>query len=294
MDGRNCTHQEELQADANNSDLKGLFMFDMERTGSGTREWSEHSFNIGRGCENNCLYCYARADALRRKQIPTYADWSSESLLKNARLSSYPKKNGVIMFPTTHDISPFYLPHFIRVASLLLEKGNHLLITSKASTLAMDLMVAAFRKFREQILFRVTIGSLDEGDCAFWEQTAPPAAERIEALRMAREAGFVTSVSIEPMLAGRNETIRVIRETYPLVSETIWVGKMNKVRSRVNMSIPENAAAVEGIEVLQCDEQILRLVEDVKRFGMYQVRWKDSIKEVIENAARRDIDGGEE
>jgi len=259
------------------------YMFDKERSGSGTREWSDFSFNIGRGCANNCLYCYARADAMRYGMIKNTSDWPAESLLKNAHLKSYPKKNGVIMFPTTHDITPFYLPDFIRVASMLLEKGNHLLITSKCSTGAMSLMAAAFLQYRELVLFRVTIGSLDEGDCAFWEPGAPLPAERIEALRTAREAGYETSVSIEPMLAGRDETISVIQQVYPLVSETIWVGKMNKVRSRVAMSLPENAAAVEGIEVLQCDGQILRLVEDVRRFGMYKVRWKESIKAIILN-----------
>ena len=258
-------------------------MFDQNRKATGTREWSDSSFNIGRGCENGCLYCYARADALRRKQIQSPLDWTSETLLKNAHLTSYPKRNEVIMFPTTHDISPFYLPHFIRVASMLLEKGNRLLITTKADTLAMDLMTVAFRQYREQVLFRVTIGSLDEGDLLFWEPGAPPGVERIEALQMARKAGYETSVSIEPMLAGRHETIDVIHEIYPLVSETIWVGKMNKARNRADMSIQENRAAVEGIEVLQCDGEILRLVEDVKRFGMYQVRWKDSIRGVIES-----------
>ena len=99
-------------------------MFDKERTGTGTREWSDFSFNIGRGCANNCLYCYARADALRFGLIKSPAEWLSETLTKNAHLSSYPKKDGVIMFPTTHDITPFYLPDFIRVAHSLLEKGT--------------------------------------------------------------------------------------------------------------------------------------------------------------------------
>jgi DNA repair photolyase len=258
-------------------------MFDKERSGSGTREWSEYSHNIGRGCSNNCLYCYARADAVRYRMIKNISDWPTETLLKNAYLKSYPKKNGVIMFPTTHDITPFYLPHFIRVALLLLEKGNHLLITSKASLVSMSLMAATFLDYQDRVLFRVTIGSLDDGDCSFWEPGAPLPAERLAALRVAREAGYETSVSIEPMLAGRDETMQVIYEVYPLVSETIWVGKMNRVRSRVNMMTPENAAAVEGIEVLQCDGQILRLVEDVRRFGMYKVRWKDSIKAIMKD-----------
>jgi hypothetical protein len=41
-----------------------------------------------------------------------------------------------------------------------------------------------------------------------------------------------------------------------------------------------HAAEVEGIGVLQYDKEILRLVEDVRRFGMYKVRWKESIRQV--------------
>ena len=36
---------------------------------SGTKEWSVSSVNCITGCEHNCRYCYARANALRFKRI---------------------------------------------------------------------------------------------------------------------------------------------------------------------------------------------------------------------------------
>lgn len=41
--------------------------FDSKRTGTGTAEWAEVNVNICRGCVNNCLYCYAAANAKRYK-----------------------------------------------------------------------------------------------------------------------------------------------------------------------------------------------------------------------------------
>jgi len=66
----------------------------------------------------------------------------------------------------------------------------------------------------------------------------------------------------------------------PYVTDTIWIGKMNKVRSRVDLSIPHNMEMVLGIEHLQRDSEIIRLVNKLKNEP--KVRWKDSIKKVME------------
>jgi hypothetical protein len=54
---------------------------------------------------------------------------------------------------------------------------------------------------------------------------------------------------------------------------------MNKIRSRVDVSIPENLAAAELLETLQRDEEILRLVDALGNEP--KVMWKDSIQAVI-------------
>jgi DNA repair photolyase len=250
---------------------------------SGTKEWAEINHNIGKGCANDCLYCYAAAMAAN----PFFGawrqrcDWSREELAHNAHKTSYPLKRDMIMFPTTHDITPFYLPHFIRVATMMLGKGNRLLITTKPRLECVTELLAALAPFRDRVLFRFTVGSLDDGDVRFWEPNAPLPAERMAALDLACVGGWQTSVSIEPMLAGRTETLRVIRAVYPLVTETIWVGKMRDVRRRVDMGVPEHAAAVAGIEVLQCDAAVLGLVAQVERLGLLKVRWKDSVKAIM-------------
>jgi DNA repair photolyase len=256
--------------------------FDRPRAGTGTREWAEVNFNIGKGCANDCLYCYAAGMACN----PFFgawrprSEWSREELSKNSAITTYPKREGVIMFPSTHDVTPFYLPHYIRTALVILAKGNRLLITTKPRLDCVTEMIQAFLPYRDQVLFRFTIGSTDDAALTFWEPGAPLFPERWDTLCLAYERGFQTSVSCEPMLAGSDEALRVVLAVYPFVSETIWVGRMNNARSWCDMTVPEIAAAVEGIRVLQCDGEIRKLVRNVERLGLEKVRWKDSIKAI--------------
>lgn len=101
-------------------------------------------------------------------------------------------------------------------------------------------------------------------------------SERLWCLAMAKNDDFATSVSIEPMLAGRFGAIEVFDVVRPYVSETVWIGKMNKALLRVDKVHEE---AVRNIIEMQSDDEIIRLVESLKRYP--QIRWKDSIKTVI-------------
>jgi len=39
--------------------------FDIQRQGTGTKEWEDVTENIQKGCANNCLYCYAADKAAK-------------------------------------------------------------------------------------------------------------------------------------------------------------------------------------------------------------------------------------
>src|SRR5208282_6672226 len=98
-------------------------------------------------------------------------------------------------------------------------------------------------------------------------------------LDSAFKAGFRTSVSIEPKLEGPEGAFSVVCASDPYVTDTIWIGKMNKIRLRVDMNKLENLMAVEKIERQQRDSEILylwRILNDNSK-----IRWKDSIKEVF-------------
>ena len=260
---------------------------------TGTREWSDISFNIGLGCSNNCRYCYAKADKLRRKMITCHEEWPTERLLKQAGRTSFPDQHGsVTMFPTTHDITPFYLPHYIKSARAMLAGGNNpLLIVSKPRFDCIKEVCTALKPWQQAVEFRFTIGTLDDDVSRFWEPGASRPTERLTCLTLAAGFGYRVSVSLEPMLGGAIDAYNVIRNVRRLVSPeggTVWVGKMNNLRKRLDMTVAENRTAVPRIEELQADNRILELVAAVECQPELRriVRWKDSIQQVITGALR--------
>jgi len=107
------------------------------------------------------------------------------------------------------------------------------------------------------------------------------ATEEVPETMYAELRGFARSVSVEPMLAGVEETLRVVDNVSLCNPDTVWIGKMNKVRLRVSDKTPEIMRAIENVELDQRDDEILRLYQSLKDVPF--VRWKDSIKVVLKN-----------
>lgn len=252
--------------------------FDADRKGTGTAEWAEVTENICRGCANNCLYCYAAHNANRFNQR-SRAEWEREEFTKRAAMTSYPAREGVVMFPSSHDITPYNVEHYCKVAELILKKGNKLLIVSKPRRDCINRVMDALEKWKEQIMFRFTIGAIDDRLIRFWEPGAPDSLERLDSLSDAEYRGFARSVSIEPMLAGVTETLRVVENVRGCTPSSIWIGKMNKIRTRVGKDF---AAEVAEVERLQSDHEIMELYRLLN--GAPDIFWKDSIKEVVARA----------
>jgi DNA repair photolyase len=252
--------------------------FDRERTGTGTKEWAEVTENICRGCANNCLYCYA-AHSANRFKLKDRGEWAKEELTKRASIASYPARDGVVMFPSSHDITLYNLAAYIRVARLILAAGNHLLIVSKPRRECIWSLLSELREYKEQILFRFTTGTVNDETSCFWEPGAPLPLERISCLAMANGEGFATSVSMEPLLGGVITARSVIKAVKPFVSDSIWIGKMNKIRTRVIAGNDIDREWIAYIEQRQTDAEMIRLYDEFKNDPL--IRWKDSIKEVV-------------
>ncbi len=253
--------------------------FDTNRHGTGTKEWSEHSYNISQGCSHGCLYCYAREMALRNGRIRAATDWHRELVNPGKVSQSSRRFDGVVMFPTSHDITPAVLPAALQTLRNLLAAGNKVLIVSKPHLAVIKTICQVLANHRQNILFRFTIGSLVESNCAFWEPGAPSPKERIDALRHAFECRFQTSVSVEPMLGDVESMCQLVEAVAPFVTETIWLGKMNGVTRRVDQRIPGAKQALALIQDQQSDVNIRRLFLILK--GNHKIRWKESVKEVL-------------
>lgn len=254
-------------------------MEEVNRTGTGTREWSEHSANCCEGCSHDCRYCYARYNAVERfKSIPNKAAWKTERPIPKRGLT---KKNGVIMFPTTHDITPNNLEvcqDFLRHTLL---NGNQVLIVSKPSFWCIERLVKVLNQWKSQVMFRFTIGSYSDWVLKFWEPGAPDFHSRYDSLRYAYLRGWQTSVSAEPLL---DDPVRLYEILAPFVTDKIWFGCMNKIAQRVDRRNwgPDGDKHLALVESLQTPEAIRDTYNYLGGTNpMPKVAWKDSYKAVL-------------
>lgn len=246
---------------------------------SGTLEWAVKNVNCVKGCKHNCRYCYARARALQFNQIPNNEAWTEAEVREKDVKKGRKKEAGTVMFPTTHDIIPGdILEASVVVLRKLLRAGNNVLIVSKPHLECIQRLCKELNTFSEQILFRFTIGAMDDEILKYWEPGAPSFTERLASLAYAYGFGIKTSVSCEPMLDAPN-MITLFNRLEPDVTDSIWIGKMNKIRQRVKIATPEDEAQVSRIEVGQTDDKIWEIYNALK--DQPKVRWKESIKEVV-------------
>ena len=251
----------------------------MSRKGvRGTYEWAASTANCAVGCSHNCIYCYARTKAIRAG-IRTPETWQNESLSMKALAKRFGKRNGTIMFPTLHDITPANLAACAVFLERLLAAGNDVLIVSKPHLECIEFLCRAFTLYKDQILFRFTIGSASDTVLRAWEPNAPAFAERIEALKLAFNMGYKTSVSCEPMLDDNIEDVVIAAEN--LVTDAIWLGKANKLIERLTANGMSEGILEMGraLVAIQNDEEIRKLYEMYK--DNPKIKWKESIKVVV-------------
>lgn len=251
-----------------------------KRTGFGTAEWADNSRNCMLGCANDCAYCYAREGAIKKGTVASRAGWPLEKAITYEISKRHTKADGLVMFPTRHDTTPANLKHNLPYLKGLLEAGNDVLFVSKASLACIKLICRELAVFKDKLLIRVTIGSMNQVLCKFWERNAPSPQERLLALQYARDAGFQTSVSMEPMLHGVEDAIETFRAVEPFVTEKIWIGAMNSVESRVDMSNENFKKAAADLKTFQSKEELIRLYQTLK--AEPKVKWKESISKVVE------------
>lgn len=245
----------------------------------GTKEWAEVNKNILIGCPHLCKYCFSKYDAVKRFKRVKEEDWANCKLNEKA-FNEKPKKiKGRIMFPTTHDLPFNYYTEIRDYLEKWLEVGNDILIVSKPSYKTILNLCLDLRDYKDQIVFRFTIGSTNNDTLRFWEPGAPLFAERLHALEHAYEAGFKTSVSCEPFLD--DSICEMVDVLYPYITNSIWIGIMNFINQRV-----DTTSWTEG------EMKFRKTLDEIYAQGFIdflytcfqdnpKVRWKDSIKKML-------------
>ena len=144
-----------------------------------------------------------------RGDISSYSEWPRKNETRRNIEKEKTKYSGTVMFPSMHDIHLDNLEVCIDLIANVLEAGNKILITSKPQMECIQRICSDFKNYKDKILFRFTIGTLDDDTLQLWEPGAPNAAERIACLAYAKAKGFQTSVSMEPML----NSLTVVEDT---------------------------------------------------------------------------------
>jgi len=248
-----------------------------ENGNHGTQEWSVKTVNCCTGCSHDCRYCYAKGMAIRFKQV-TSEQWSLERIRPADVAKRHKKYDGQVMFPSSHDITPGNIDACIEVLRNLIDVGNKVLIVSKPHLECIERICDEFEEFRDQILFRFSIGACDDNILSYWEPNAPSFDERMAALRYAYESDFQTSVSVEPMLDSANIDL-LISELSPYVTHSVWVGKMNhlgRFEKGTDMVLKQ---AANRIRQGQSDTMIQQIYDRHKNNPI--IRWKKEIKKVV-------------
>ena len=243
---------------------------------SGTREWAVRSVNCCSGCSHDCLYCYAREMAVRYGQL-NREQWKDERIRWKDVRKKYGHIEGTVMFPSSHDITPHNLLACLIVLRKLLDAGNRILIVSKPHLECIAAICRAFEKYKDQILFRFTIGATDNRILSLWEPNAPTYEERKEALKHAFQKGFETSVSAEPMLDS-DHIEDLVNDLIPYVTDALWIGLMNHLNG---ITVKDEAVkiAVQKIRDGQTEEKILSIYQRLR--GNAKIKWKSHVKKIV-------------
>lgn len=211
----------------------------------------------------------------------TSESWKFEKIRLKDLEKRINKIDGNIMFPSSHDIHPQHLNESIEFLRKLLRSGNQILIVTKPHYECVKEICDSFVAYRNQILFRFTIGSSDSKILKFWEPGAPSFEERFEALKYAYNAGFQTSISCEPMLDNKIEKLIKITSNY--ITDSIWLGKANFLLRRLKLNgITDKTTLEKAYQLMkwQSDEIILNLYNKYQTNSL--IKWKESIKIVIQ------------
>ena len=246
----------------------------------GTTEWAVKNANFISGCNHDCKYCYSKAMGIRFKR-KTSANWEVEEVNTDKINKKVKKVDGFIMFPSSHDITPINLNYSVTFLNNLLNVGNKILIVTKPHKVVIEKICETFSDYKENILFRFTIGSKNSDTLKFWEPNAPSFEERKSCLIYAFNNGFATSVSCEPMLD--DKIVELVIELEPWVTDSLWIGKPNFLLRRLKANGVDDKDTIDKAKELislYSDEYIKSLYNELS--GRNKIKWKESIKKVVQ------------
>jgi len=190
------------------------------------KEYNPIALNIYRGCDHGCSYCYAPS-VLRMKKDEFMNSAPRKDVVEGVRKEAH-KWTGqeILLCFTTDPYQKIAESTGItrQVVRILVDAGVIPVILSKGGMRA----TADFDILKECITpakFGTTLTFDNDKDSLEWEPNAATPLERIESLRLAKEAGLSTWVSCEPVIDPQ-QTLNLIKLSAPYV-DMFKVGRWN-------------------------------------------------------------------
>lgn len=190
-------------------------------------EYSPLAMNIYKGCSHGCVYCYAPSATYKQRDV-----FHSNVQPRNNFFQELGKdvvkfrgdKRPILLCFTTDPYQPIEETAKLTRISIkrLIENGNAVKVLTKGGTRAVrdfDIMKTGNCDFGATLTF------MDEKRSIEWEPGAASPADRINALRLAKESGIKTWVSLEPVI-DPEQVYEIINATYEFV-DLYKVGKIN-------------------------------------------------------------------
>ncbi|MFC2000184.1 radical SAM protein [Chloroflexota bacterium] len=193
-------------------------------------EYAEWAANLYTGCAHRCIYCYGadvtHTDKEKFETEPLPRHKVLERLQADARdLQREERSIDVLLCFVTDPYQPLEdVMGVTRQAIQILHRYGHTVtILTKGGKRAM-------RDIADGTLgpgdtFASTLTLLNDQDSQHWEPGAALPLDRIESLKIAKEHGLATWVSLEPVIKP-NDSLDIIRATHKFV-DLFKVGKMN-------------------------------------------------------------------
>jgi len=175
------------------------------------KEYSLLALNVYNGCEHGCKYCYVPAILRRDREAFHGVIAERKDLIRRLKIDAAKLActDRLILLCFTCDPYQVLDEHLGLTRQVLqILKRHHIpfqVLTKGGMRAARD-----FDLYDKYDAFATTMTFLNPGDSAEWEPFAAPPAERIEAIKAAKEKGIQTWVSLEPVI----DTLQS--------SETIW------------------------------------------------------------------------
>jgi DNA repair photolyase len=180
-----------------------------------------YTFNITRGCEFNCVYCYARGytGAPSSGQVHLYGNLPDKL---TGELDN-PRRRSVVdwvVFNTASDsfqTHPAVLDITYRTMKVLLERGIGFSFLTKGWI--PDRFIRLFSRYPEMVTARIGLVSLSPRYRDLFEPKTATPTERLQNIERLRKAGMRVDVRVDPIIPFYTDDEDAIKRLYQALAE---------------------------------------------------------------------------